>query len=59
MKCRVALLMFCAVVVMVTVPIAVVAEVSVGVTEGDWAEYSIEYTGSPPSDYPAWIRVRF
>ena len=57
MKCRVALLIFCAVVVMVTVPIAVVAEVSVGVSEGDWVEYSIEYTGSPPVDYPAWIRV--
>ena len=49
--------MFCAVVVMFAVPIAVVADVSVGVREGDWVEYSIQYTGSPPTDYPVWMRV--
>jgi hypothetical protein len=57
MKCRVALLMFCAVVAMFAVPVAAVAEVSVGVKQGDWVEYSIEYTGSPPTDYPTWMRV--
>ena len=57
MKCRVALLMFCVVAVMFAVPVAVAAEVSVGVRQGAWVEYSIEYTGSPPTDYPTWMRV--
>ena len=57
MKCRVALLMFCAVVMMFAVAVAVVADVSVGVKEGDWVEYTIEYTGSPPTDYPVWMKV--
>jgi ribosomal protein L14 len=57
MKCSVALLMFCAVAVMFAVPVAAAAEVTVGVKQGDWVEYNIEYTGSPPTDYPTWMRV--
>lgn len=33
------------------------AQVSVGVQQGDWIEYSVIYTGSPPSHYPKWIRI--
>lgn len=35
----------------------VLAELSVGVKEGDWIEYSLSYTGSPSDSYPIWIRI--
>ena len=35
----------------------VVAQVSVGVTEGDWIEYNITYTGAPPEYFPEWARI--
>jgi hypothetical protein len=39
------------------VPYVVSAGVLVGVKEGDWIEFNITYTGSPPNDYPQWVRV--
>lgn len=35
----------------------VLAQVSVGVKEGDWIEYNLSYTGSAPDEYPKWIRI--
>jgi hypothetical protein len=29
----------------------------VGVEAGDWIEYDITYSGSPPDYYPKWIRI--
>ncbi len=57
MKRRLALLLIWVIVLTVIVPVAGLAEVSVGVKEGDWMEYEIEYTGSPPEGYPSWLRV--
>ena len=44
----------------VTIPesqIIVNEDVSVGVKGGDWMEYSVSYTGSPPETSPKWFRV--
>ncbi len=57
MKSRVVLLLFWVIVLAVVVSVVGFAEVSVGVEEGDWVEYVIEYTGSPPAEYPAWLRI--
>ena len=57
MKGRLALLLIWALVLTIIVPVTGLAEVSVGVVEGDWVEYVIDFTGSPPDDYPAWMRV--
>ena len=27
-----------------------------GVNEGDWMEYQVTYTGTPPDDHPKWIK---
>lgn len=35
----------------------VLAQVSVGVKEGDWIEYATSYTGNPPEMYPEWTRI--
>jgi hypothetical protein len=36
----------------------VLAEISVGVKEGDWIEYPVEYTGTPPEDHDViWARI--
>ena len=35
----------------------VLAQISVGVKEGDWIEYNVSYTGSPPESYPEWVRI--
>ena len=35
----------------------VLAQISVGVKAGDWLEYGLSYSGSPPDFYPAWIRI--
>ena len=39
------------------VPATVSAEISVGVKEGDWIEYKVTFTGTPPSPYPTWIKI--
>ena len=36
---------------------SVLAQISVGVNEGDWIEYTISYAGSPPDYYPKWIKI--
>jgi len=35
----------------------VLAQVSVGVKDGDWIEYNMIYSGSTPSDYPEWMKI--
>jgi hypothetical protein len=35
----------------------VVAQVSVGVQEGDLIEYTVSYTGSPSENYPNWVKI--
>ena len=36
----------------------VLAEVSVGVKKGDWAEYQVDYTGTPPEGHDVtWARM--
>ena len=35
----------------------VLAQIAVGVKAGNWIEYNISYSGSPPDFYPAWIRI--
>jgi hypothetical protein len=36
----------------------VLAEISVGVKKGDWAEYHVEYTGTPPEGHDViWARM--
>ena len=37
--------------------VSVFAQVSVGLSEGDWVEYDVSYTGSPPDYYPASTRI--
>jgi len=34
------------------------AEISVGVSEGDWIEYTITYTGTPPKKHPTRAKVQ-
>ena len=35
------------IVLIVLVPAAISAEISVGVKQGDWIEYQVSYTGTP------------
>ena len=37
--------------------VTVCAQISVGLSEGDWVEYQISYTGSPPDYYPESARL--
>ena len=37
----------------------VLAQVSVGVKEGDWIEYATSYTGNIHEIYPEWTRIEF
>jgi hypothetical protein len=37
--------------------VTVVAQLLVGVKEGDWIEYNITYTGTPPDYYPERARI--
>jgi hypothetical protein len=36
---------------------SVFAVVSVGLKEGDWVEYGVNYTGTPPEGYPSDLRI--
>lgn len=36
---------------------SVFAQVSVGLKQGDWVEYDVTYTGSPPESYPEKVRI--
>ena len=33
------------------------AQITLGVKEGDWIEYNLNYSGSVPSEYPEWIKI--
>ena len=37
--------------------VSVYAQVSVGLKEGDWVEYTATYTGNPPDTYPEAVRI--
>jgi len=37
--------------------VSVFAQVSVGLKEGDWVEYTATYTGNPPDTYPETARI--
>lgn len=37
--------------------LSVFAQVNVGLKQGDWVEYEITYTGTPPVYYPETIRI--
>ena len=37
--------------------VPVFAEVAVGLKEGDWIEYSVTYTGTPPENYPRMDKI--
>jgi len=42
----------------VSAPVAVSAEISVGVKQGDWAEYQVAFTGTPdPGHDVSWARI--
>lgn len=45
------------VLVTMLVSVAISAEISAGVSEGDWMEYNVTYTGTPPDEYPSWVRI--
>ena len=36
---------------------SVFAQVNVGLNQGDWVEYDVTYTGSPPESYPEKLRI--
>ena len=36
---------------------SVFAQVSVGLNHGDWVEYEVTYTGTPPESYPENVRI--
>jgi hypothetical protein len=41
-----------------TAPAAVSAEISVGVKQGDWIEYQVTYTGTPPESHAiTWAKM--
>ena len=48
------LMLWLAVLVTMLVSATIFAEVSVGVSEGDWMEYDVTYT--PPNSRPTWVR---
>lgn len=36
---------------------SVIAQDSVGLNQGDWVEYEVTYTGSPPESHPVKLRI--
>ena len=45
-------------VLIVIVPVAISAEISVGVKQGDWIEYQVAFTGTPAEDHDViWARM--
>jgi hypothetical protein len=57
MKKNFPLILLCLILLVVLSPMTVLAEVSVGLKDGDWIEYNVTYTGSPLDTYPQWIRI--
>lgn len=57
MKKKFLLILLCLVSLVVVSSVTVVAEVSVGVKEGNWIEYTVTYLGSPATTYPKRIRI--
>lgn len=45
------------VLICIFIPTTKSAEISIGVEEGDWIEYEITYTGTPPEKHPTWARI--
>jgi len=46
------------IILVVSAPIVVSAEISVGVKAGDWIEYQVTYTGTPPEGHAVtWARM--
>lgn len=44
--------------VMCVVSVVVLADVSVGVKQGDWVEYNVSFTGNPPVEHDAvWAKM--
>jgi hypothetical protein len=39
------------IVLIVIVPVAISAEISVGVKQGDWIEYQVTFTGTPAEEH--------
>jgi hypothetical protein len=56
MKTKFLFILLCLISLVVS-SVTVVAEVSVGVKEGDWIEYTVTYPGSPVTTYPKWFRI--
>ncbi len=54
---RVSHSLLCLITLFIISSATVLAEVSVGVKTGDWIEYNITYIGSPPDEYPEWIKI--
>jgi outer membrane protein assembly factor BamB len=57
MNRRLSLLMLWMIVLMGTVLATAIAEFSWGVKEGDWMEYKITYTGTPPEKYQIELKI--
>lgn len=46
------------IVLAVSAPVSISAEVTVGVKQGDWIEYQVTYTGTPPEGHAVkWARM--
>jgi hypothetical protein len=46
------------IVLVVSAPVAVLAEISVGVKQGNWIEYQVTFTGTPPEGHAVtWARM--
>jgi hypothetical protein len=58
MNRKLALIMFSLVILTGIAPVAVSAEISVGVKQGDWIEYQVAFTGTPAQGHDVtWARM--
>jgi hypothetical protein len=58
MNRKLALTIALLIVLVVSAPIVVSAEISVGVKAGDWIEYQVSFTGTPPEGHTVtWARM--
>ena len=55
---KLALIIAGLIVLLGSVPVAASAAVSVGVKQGDWIEYQVSYTGTPPESHAiSWAKM--
>ena len=58
MKRTIVFLLICGIIFISIIPKALSTEISLGVEKGNWIEYDVTYSGTPPETHLTWIKIR-